>query len=151
MEVEGLDDENHDQIRALILAGLRDRLGELDPALNRDLDDLRVSYGHGRTVAVRDDAGRIVGTGTLVPRGDATAEIVRMSVAEAARRSGIGRLVVEDLLATARTWGTRRVVLETTSSWTGAIRFYQSCGFEITHVEDDRFGSNTWFVRHLDG
>ena len=65
-----------------------------------------------------------------------------MSVAAAHRRRGIGRLIVAELVATARRWGVERVVLETTSTWTDAVDLYRSCGFVVTHVD----GDDTWFA-----
>jgi hypothetical protein len=37
-------------VRDLILQGHLEHWGSLDPALNRDLDDIQDSYGHGVTV-----------------------------------------------------------------------------------------------------
>ncbi len=135
-------------VRTLILAGLEERGGVLDPRHNADLDDIAATYGHGRTVVV-EHAGRIVATGTVVPRGDGDAEIVRMSVATDRRREGLGEQIVGALTATAWAWGCRRVVLETTSTWTDAIAFYRRCGFVITHEADGDFGRDTWFAREM--
>ena len=41
------------------------------------------------------------------------------------------------------------VVLETTTAWHDTIRFYERCGFEITHREEGEFGSDTWFAMDL--
>jgi ribosomal protein S18 acetylase RimI-like enzyme len=125
--------------RALILAGLAEHWGTLDPTLNPDLDDIAVAYGAGVflvAVVEADGAERIVGTGALQPVDATTGQIVRMSVARKARRQGIGRQILDALLDAARARGMRRVVLETTATWTGAIAFYRRAGFEITHYQD---------------
>lgn len=96
----------------LILAGLAEHWGDVDEALNPDVDDLRASYPLGRTV-VAERGDRIVGTGTVVPIGDRTAEIKRMSVAPDCRRLGVGRALVTALIETARSWDVDQVVLET--------------------------------------
>ena len=71
----------------------------------------------------------LVGTGALLPEDEATGRIVRMSVARGWRRQGIGRQVLQALLAAARERDYRQVVLETTATWTGAIGFYERMGF----------------------
>lgn len=149
MDFEELDRENQAEVRALILGGLAEHWGSVDASLNPDLDDMVATYGSGRTVLVRDPSGVLIGTGTVVPRGADRAEILRMSVSPAARRTGIGRRIVEELVMTAAGWGVSVVVLETTSTWTEVIDFYLRCGFEITHVAGGDFGSDTWFERRL--
>ena len=117
--------EPNDQaaVQALILAGLRDRWGSLDPSLNRDLDDIASIYGSGVTLtAWRGDC--LVATGTLVPRGPDVAEVLRMSTAAGSRRLGIATRLLTDLLAAARARGVQVVVLETSAAWrcTVAVR-----------------------------
>lgn len=131
-------------VRDLILQGLGDHWGTIEAWRNPDLDDIATSYSAGRTLVARDDEG-VVATGTLISIDGTTAEIVRMSVRNTTRRGGVGRLVVAELLATARGWGTQRVVLETTSAWEGVVAFYLRCGFRITHFEDSEYGQQTWF------
>jgi hypothetical protein len=79
------------------------------------------------------------------PLREGAAEIRRMSVAAAARRDGVGRVILAELIATARTWRVPRVVLETTSTWTAAIDFYRSCGFTVTGEVAGEHGRETWF------
>jgi len=136
------------EVRSLILDGLSGHWGRIDETLNRDLDDISASYGHGRTVVVRV-GDKIVGTGTVVPRDERRAEITRMSVARDQRRNGVGRQIVTALVDTARSWGCSTVVLETTSSWREVVAFYLSCGFRITHTEQSEFGEATWFEMQL--
>ena len=68
-----------------------------------------------------------------------------MSVASAHRRSGVGRLLVDELVAVAQRWGVERVVLETTASWTEVVHFYERNGFTLTHFADGDFGRDAWF------
>jgi putative acetyltransferase len=128
---------------------LREHWGTIDPALNRDLDDLAASYPHGTTLVARL-GDTVVGTGTLIRRDDTTAEIVRMSVAPAHRSAGLGRRLTHDLVATARGWGMSRVVLETSAAWTEVVQFYLRCGFSLTHHEDGDFGRDAWLAMNLD-
>lgn len=140
--------EDQDAVKALILAGLEEHWGTLDPSLNPDLDDIAKSYGED-VFLVACTGGRIVGTGALCQcradqdrlAGTRSAQIVRMSVASEMRRHGIGRLILNELCARARIRGVRRLVLETTSTWHEAIAFYEGFGFHITHTE----GEDTYF------
>jgi putative acetyltransferase len=136
-------------VRSLVLAGLAEHWGSVDPSLNPDLDDLAAAHPGSRTLVAVDPAGTIVGTGTIVPRGTGTAEVVRMSVATARRGTGVGRQVLDALVEVAQSWGVHRLVLETTADWSGTVAFYERCGFRITHHEDGEFGRDAWFERRL--
>lgn len=134
---------------SLIAAGLAENWGAaVDDSLNPDLDDIAAIYGHGRTIVHRDLDG-IAATGTLVPHDEKSAEIVRMSVRRDRRRAGLGRAAVAELIATAKSWGIQRVILETTSDWANVVSFYQQCGFTITHETNGEFGRDTWFELRL--
>ena len=87
-------------------------------------------------------------TGALLIRGD-TGEVVRMAVAPDLRQVGIGRQMLQALTDEARRLDLRRVVLETTTDWEDVVDFYLRCGFEITHLEQGRWSSNTWFTLEL--
>ena len=68
------------EVRALVLAGLAEHWGTLDPHKNPDLENISASYAEGVfLVALLDQ--RIIATAALVFRSGDTAEIVRMSVA----------------------------------------------------------------------
>jgi GNAT superfamily N-acetyltransferase len=126
---------DREEVRTLILAGLGERWGVLDPAKNPDLDDIATSYAAAYFLVARVD-GHVVGTGALVPRTAGTAEIVRMSVAAGLRKQGIGGQILRQLLQVAQEAGYHKVILETTATWHDAIRFYQKAGFCITHLQD---------------
>ena len=144
MAVSDFQRSDQDAVRALILSGLGEHWGEIDESLNPDLADITASYAGGRTIVVRLQDS-IVATGTITRRDAMTAEILRMSVASGHRRMGLGRLVVDELITTARQWGVRAVVLETSARWREVIAFYASCGFALTHLADGPFGQDQWF------
>lgn len=127
--------EDQAQVKSLILAGLSEHWGTLDPTKNPDLDDIRATYANA-TFLVAWRQGRIVGTGALVPRSDGIAEIVRMSVVQDLRRRGVGRLILQQLVERAQAAGYRQVILETTATWREVVEFYQRYGFHITHYRD---------------
>jgi len=147
-QIRRMQPDESDAVRALILEGLREHWGTIDPALNRDLDDLEVAGGD-RLVLVAMDGPHVVGTGTIVRRSERCAEIVRMSVDSGHRRAGVGRLLLDELVAVARRWGVERLVLETTAAWTDVVRFYARSGFTLTHFTDGEFGRDAWFEMKL--
>jgi putative acetyltransferase len=77
--------------------------------------------------AVRE--GEIVGCCALMAMGNAEFEVAKMAVTEKAQGSGIGRRLLETVVAEARMAGARRLYLETNSKLTPAIRLYESVGF----------------------
>lgn len=136
--------EDQREAKEIILAGLEEHWGWRDAAKNPDLEDIAASYA-GTVFVVAGEGERLVGTGALVPREGGVAEIVRMSVAAGARRRGIGSAILGELLARAAHAGVRRIVLETTSSWTEVVAFYLGHGFRITHDRD----GDTYFALDL--
>ena len=122
-------------VKELILAGLAEHWGTLDPSKNPDLEDIASSYA-GAVFLVARHMDCIIGTGALVPRPDGTAEVVRMSVAADWRRQGIGRMILQALVDHARQNGFHRIILETTETWQEVIAFYLRFGFRITHYQD---------------
>jgi ribosomal protein S18 acetylase RimI-like enzyme len=133
--IQPLQPKDQAEVRALILAGLVEHWVVLDPGRNPDLEDISQSYA-GAVFLVAREQDRIVGTGALVPRGQQTGEIVRMSVALDMRRRGVGRRLLERLIREANAMGMCQLVLETTETWQGAIEFYQRFGFQETHRMD---------------
>ena len=132
------------EVKNLILAGLVEHWGTLDPSKNPDLDDISASYANGLfLVALLDE--KLIGTGAIIPKDNYTAEIVRMSVAAPMRRKGIGKIILSKLCDHARSTGCRRVILETTDSWHEVIAFYKRYGFQITHYLD----GDVYFVLDL--
>ena len=80
--------------------------------------------------ALRCD-GELLGVGALKELDPTHAEIKSMHTAQSARRAGVGRAMVEHLLATAAARGYRRVSLETGSmeAFAPARALYASVGF----------------------
>jgi putative acetyltransferase len=132
------------EAKNLILSGLAEHWGTLDPSKNHDLDDIGSSYADGSFLVALMD-GQVIGTGAVLPRSSETAEIVRMSVAASQRRMGIGRMILEKLCEHARSAGCKQVILETTQTWQEVITFYECSGFAITHHQD----GDVYFVKTL--
>ena len=140
--------EDQAAVRRLILEGLEEHWGALDPQLNTDLDDIEASYAVG-TVLVARDSGQIVGVGAIIPVASGEGEVKRMSVARDARRRGLGTALLSALLEDAKERGWCSVRLETTADWKDAVQFYGAFGFELTHYEDGGFGRDAYFRMDL--
>ena len=145
VEILPFKPENQRAVKNLILAGLGEHWGFIDPTKNPDLNNIAVSYQDEIfLVAWMDD--EIIGTGAFIRRSHRTVEIVRMSVANHYRRQGIGRQILECLIAKARSLGYSQIILETTETWKDVIDFYLSFGFRITHSQD----GNVYFALDLE-
>jgi len=92
---------------------------------------------HEVWVAVGRHAGQLLGT-VVTPRPgghisalgrDGELDFRQLAVAPAARRQGIGRLLVEHVIALAAQRGATRVVMNSGPQMTGAHQLYYSMGF----------------------
>ena len=131
-------------VRDLILSGLQERWGNLDPALNKDLHNIGETFSGGH-ILVACAGNQIIGCGGLLPVDETTAQIVRMSTAAAWRRIGVASRLLSALEREARLKGFSIIVLETTSNWKSAVQFYQSRCYQITHYD----GGDTYFTKQL--
>lgn len=131
--------------KKLILAGLIEHWGTLDPTLNPDLHDIASSY-QGQTFLLAVQGNEIVGCGALIEEEGIVGygRIVRMSVSKEVRRQGIGRRLLRELEFEAQRRGFSHVVLETTQTWENAKNFYLANGYQIvaniqgdTHFEKE--------------
>ena len=58
--------------------------------------------------------------------------------------------MLERAVDEAHTAGIRRVVLATAAADVGALRFYQRCGFRMTHVVQDAFGPDAGYLEPIE-
>jgi GNAT superfamily N-acetyltransferase len=97
-------------------------------ATHFSLDGAQVNAGDGAfLVAYVNDVA--VGCGAVRRLDRATAELKRMYVAPSVRGQGIGRALVEALEREARLLGVTRIVLETGTRLTPAIKLYEAMGY----------------------
>ncbi|MDX6285673.1 MAG: putative acetyltransferase [Frankiales bacterium] len=77
--------------------------------------------------------GELLGVGALKQLDERHAELKSMHTADAARQRGVGRAMLDHLVATARARGCNRVSLETGSmaAFAPARALYESAGFEL--------------------
>lgn len=107
---------------------------------------------NGRDVIVPD----VLVPDVLVPVPDAavpgpgTLEIVKVYVAPEARRWGVARAVVNELVSTARGLGAHRLVLVTGVRQPAAVTLYRSMGFRPVYPFGEYSGSSTALFFALD-
>ena len=75
-----------------------------------------------------------------MPRDADVWEVTNTAVADGARGQGVGRALLERAMEEARAAGATRVILATATADVGNLRFYQRCGFRMTHVVPGAFG-----------
>lgn len=105
-----------------------------------ELAGLPGKYGppRGEILIARDRAGVAIGCVALHPLSDGAAEIKRLYVAPAARRDGLGRVLMVAIMDTARGLGYAEVRLDSLPSMTAAHALYRALGF----VEIERYNQN---------
>ena len=105
-------------------------------ALNWSLSNL------SDTIYRAEEDGQVVGAATMRWNSE-PCEIVELAVAEHMQGQGVGRMIIESLLAEARRRGKQRMLVGTGNSSIGNIIFYQKCGFRMDHIRRDYF----WYHR----
>jgi GNAT superfamily N-acetyltransferase len=101
----------------------------------------------GELLLVRDPAGQALGCVALRPVEDAgCAEMKRLYVAPAGRGAGLGRRLVEAILAAAERLGHREVRLDTLPTMLEAAALYRSMGLQPTAPYYDTPVAGTLFM-----
>jgi ribosomal protein S18 acetylase RimI-like enzyme len=93
----------------------------------------------GRVWVALDGEEHPVGHLQAVARDSHHWEITNTAVAEAHRGQGVGRALIAQAVSSAREDGVAHLILATAAADTGNLRFYQRCGFRLTHVVPDVF------------
>jgi ribosomal protein S18 acetylase RimI-like enzyme len=89
-------------------------------------------------VVVAEDGGAIVGLAAATEEWNRRVRVDHLYVALSARGRGVGRALMDSVVAFARARGSWCVWLETQAANYPAIRFYQRCGFRLCGL-DERF------------
>lgn len=92
-------------------------------------DPRRTILEPGGRIFFAEQGGQTVGCCALLAMGPGEYEVAKMAVTESSRGSGIGRRLLERVIAEARALGATRLYLETNRKLTPAIRLYESAGF----------------------
>ena len=112
-----------------------DAQAESEQGLSTSIDELLVA--RGRLYLVERE-GVPVGLGGLKPISDGIAEIKRMYIQPSARGHGLGRQLLEQLLADARALDFRLIRLESAAFMPEAHALYRSAGFRDIAPYDGR-------------
>lgn len=83
----------------------------------------------GHIFMVEDAAGEPVGCVGLKAMSDGGFEVVKMTVCEAARGTGLGKLLMQACIERAKAVGAARLYLETNASLGPALALYRTAGF----------------------
>lgn len=106
---------------------------------SQELLEQYIDLGRLWVAVLRD--GETVGHLQAVDRGDGVWEVTNTAVNESTRGQGVGRALLERAVEAARSAGASRVILATATADVGNLRFYQRCGFRMTHVVQDEFST----------
>jgi ribosomal protein S18 acetylase RimI-like enzyme len=90
----------------------------------------------GGRIFFAERAGEALGCCALLAMGPGEFEVGKMAVTASAQGLGLGRLLMEHVIAAAKAAGAERLFLETNHALTPAIRLYESVGF--THIPKER-------------
>ncbi|MCH4825189.1 GNAT family N-acetyltransferase [Planococcus halocryophilus] len=127
-----------EEARELILKGLEERFGFIDPTYNPDLKDISYSYSRRGTVfLVGIYNGRIICTGAITHEAPGVGRIERMSVLKGYRRIGVAKIMMYHLESWAKQEGYQQLVLETNGTWYSAIEFYKSQQYHLYLVDGE--------------
>jgi GNAT superfamily N-acetyltransferase len=133
-------EQDRDQVRELFWeylvwanAGLKEAFGinlDIEQMHEENIRDLQqFDPPHGRLLLVEVD-GRIVGVAAMHQTGEKIGEIKRMYVRREFRRQGIGRALLEALIAEAQASGYNQLRLDSARFMHAAHDLYRSAGFK---------------------
>lgn len=127
----------------------------IEPSDRKVLDDPvgQVLAPGGRIYIAEDEAGVAIGCVGLMAipadRGGGF-EVVKMTVSEAARGSGLGRLLMQACIDGAAALGAPRLYLETNDALGPALGLYRAMGFRDLPAQDTPYARcNVWMERPL--
>jgi putative acetyltransferase len=116
---------------------------------DHDLLNIRESYfSSGGTFRVLEVDDRLVGTYGLHNEGDGIAELRKMYLDPVYKGRGLGKMLLEDVLLTARQLGFRTIILESNSNLAEAAMLYRKFGF--VDMEREHMASRCDYALRLD-
>ena len=127
----------------------------LEPSDREVLDDPvgKVLAAGGRIFMAEDESGRAIGCVGLkvVPAEHGGGlEVIKMTVDEAARGTGLGRLLMQACIDGATAMGAPRLYLETNSALGPALGLYRAMGFtDLPRQETPYQRCDVWMARAL--
>jgi len=118
----------------------------------QELANLPGDYAPPRgTLLLARDGDAVAGCIALRPVDDRDCEMKRLYVRDAFRAAGLGRRLVERLIAEAHAIGYRRMVLDTLPTMIAAQRLYETFGFtDIAPYRHNPIGGTRFLGLELD-
>lgn len=118
----------------------------IEPKDREVLDDpVGKIIGKGGHIFIAELAGTPVGCVGLIPMPDGGFEVAKMTVSEAARGTGLGRILMQACIDKARGLGAPRLYLETNDSLGPALGLYRAVGFRDLPARDTPYARcNVW-------
>lgn len=105
-------------------------MGELYPAESNHLVDVNtLALANVHFFGVKLD-GQFVGCGAIMEQGNDYTEVKRIYLDPSARGHGLGRLIIERLVAESKSRGFRMMRLETGISQPEALGLFEACAFK---------------------
>jgi putative acetyltransferase len=103
----------------------------IEPKDREVLDDPagQVLAKGGHIFMAEDEAGQAIGCCALLAMADGGYEVAKMTVSEAARGLGLGRVLMQACIDKGRKLAAPRLYLETNSSLAPALALYRAVGF----------------------
>ena len=104
-------------------------------ALYEPADEVQLADPEGAVIAVggavfiAERDGEVVGTAAVAPHGPGEVELLKVTVADAARGQGLGRTLVTVCLVRAREMGANTMMLVSSTRLQTALRLYEKMGF----------------------
>ncbi len=138
-------------VQQLILNGLKQRFGRLDPRFNRDLADITTHYiNHGATFLVLYHDTQLIGCGalTIEPNTQHTGRIERVSISPSYQGQSLGTQITQALIAHGRRHGFTTILVETNDDWYDALHLYQKLGFIPYKHENGEIHMSLELVTH---
>ncbi|ETA71057.1 GNAT family N-acetyltransferase [Actinospica robiniae] len=106
------------------------------PSQFADLADIPAHFiGPGGVFLVAEHHGHPVGMGGFRPNSRGQAEVLRVRIHPALRRTGVGRALMEGLESRAADHGFREMSLDTATNMPEAMAFYRALGYRETARE----------------
>jgi len=125
----------------------------IEPKDRQVLDDPagQILVKGGAIFMVEDAAGAAIGCCALIAMADGGFELAKMTVAPAARGSGLGRALLSACIEAGRAAGAPRLYLETNSSLGPALALYRAMGFRDLPAAPTPYARcNVWMELRLD-
>lgn len=88
---------------------------------------------------VAEIRNQLIGVHVLLPTRPHTIEIVNIAVDEKSQGSGVGKILLQHAIETAKAMGYTTIEVGTGNSSIGQLALYQKCGFRIVGVDPNFF------------